>query len=59
MHRVSIDIALRWSADAERNHDSIDIALLWSENQTTKEHLSRLVIERKTSYEMRESCRYA
>ena len=28
---------------------SIDIALRWSENQTTKEHFSRLVIERKRS----------
>ena len=28
---------------------SIDISLRWSENQTTTEHFSRLVIERKTS----------
>ena len=28
---------------------SIDISLLRSENQTTKEHFSRLVIERKMS----------
>ena len=30
MHHDYIDIALRWSADAERNDGSIDIALLWS-----------------------------
>ena len=54
----SIDIALLWSADARRNRVlltlGISIALIihsldlrWSENQTTKLHFSRLVIERK------------
>ena len=31
----------------EEESCSIDIALRWSENQTTKEHFSRLVIARK------------
>ena len=31
----------------EEESCSIDIALRWSENQTTKEHFSRLVIDRK------------
>ena len=33
----------------EEESCSIDIALRWSENQTTKERFSRLVIERKMS----------
>ena len=37
----------------EEESCSIDISLRWSENQTTKEHFSRLVIERKTSVTFR------
>ena len=33
----------------EEESCTIDISLRWSENQTTKEHFSRLVIERKRS----------
>ena len=28
--QVTLDIALRWSAEIGTHHDSIDIALLWS-----------------------------
>jgi len=28
--QVTLDIALRWSAEIGRHHDSIDIALRWS-----------------------------
>ena len=31
---------------------TFDISLLWSENQTTKEHFSRLVIERKNECQL-------
>ena len=30
LSQVTLDIALRWSAEIGRHHDSIDIALRWS-----------------------------
>ena len=46
---IAHSLDLHWSAEIGKHQDSIDISLRWSENQTTKEHFSRLVIERKMS----------